>query len=73
MPVKVAKVECVADVYAEILKVENKGTVYIIRYEDLTEKKKSEINEMMKNSILRNNRLHVTTAKSLFFQGELPC
>ncbi len=71
-PVKVTGVEYIDDVYAEILKAENRGVVRIIRYEDLTEKKKNEINEMMKNSILKNNRLHSTTAKSLFYKENFP-
>ncbi len=71
-PVRVDKVEYIADVYTEILKAEKKGAVRIIRYEGLSEEKKSEINEMMKTSILKNNRLHESTSKSLFYKENFP-
>ena len=60
-------VEYIDDVYIEILKAEESGYVQVIRYESLCEEKKLEINDMMKNYIIKNGLLTADTPKARFF------
>ncbi|MDD2361842.1 MAG: hypothetical protein PHV32_10920 [Eubacteriales bacterium] len=71
-PVKIVESEYIDDVYAEIVKAELRGEARVIRYQDLTDGKKKEISEMIKNSILKNRLLYSVTAKSLFFKQNFP-
>lgn len=67
-PIKVLQTEFIYDVYGEIIKAEQSGTVKITRYENLSDEKKTEISEMMKRSILKNGLLYKDTEKSRFFK-----
>ena len=71
-PVTVKTSEFVEDVYAEILKAEQSGEVQVIRYDSLSEEKKREIVDIMKNSIIRNNYLAVDTPKARFYAENFP-
>ena len=66
-PVTIAAIEYIDDVYAEILKAENSGEVQIIHYESLSDEKKQEIVDMMRNSIIKNNFLTSSTPKARFY------
>ena len=71
-PIKVVNAEFIADVYAEILKAERSGEVSVVRYESLSDEKKREIIEMMKNYIVKNNLLKNDSRKARFFKDNFP-
>lgn len=61
--------EFIPDVYAEILKIEQSGVIQIIRYNTLSEEKKIEITDMMKNSIIKHDYVNkINSPKSQFFK-----
>jgi len=66
-PVTVMAAEYIGDVYDLIMQEEAAGNVQIIRYESLSEKKKLENTEIIKNYILKNNLLSTDSAKSRFW------
>jgi len=72
IPALVERVEYIADVYDEILKYENVGSVKVVRYETLTDERKQEIYEMMVYSIYKNNRTLKDTKKSAFYSDNFP-
>lgn len=71
-PVTISEMEYVEDAYAEILKAEKSGDVQVIRYESLSDEKKQEIIEMMKNYILKNKFLSSDSKKARFFIKNFP-
>ncbi|MDR0905708.1 MAG: hypothetical protein LBN00_06000 [Oscillospiraceae bacterium] len=71
-PVKVTGEEFVADVYSEILKAEQSGTARIIRYETLSNEKKAEIIEMMRDYITENQLLGSQSPKARFMRTYFP-
>ena len=66
-PVVVTRAEYIDDVYDHIMKEESDGNVQIIRYESLSNEKKQEYIEGMKNFILEKNFLNVDSAQSRFW------
>jgi hypothetical protein len=70
--VTVSDAEYISDVYAGILKEEEAGRVRVIRYESLSDDKKREIAEMIKNSIIKHNLLAAGSAKAHFFRENFP-
>ena len=70
--IDVLQTEFIDNVYDEIIKAEQSGKVQINRYEDLSDEKKVEISEMMKQSILKNGLLYKETVKSKFFKQHFP-
>ena len=71
-PVIFSSVEHVEDVYAEILKSENSGNVRVIRYESLSDEKKSEIVDKWKSIFIENKFYSDNKAKSRFFSENFP-
>lgn len=71
-PIKVLQIEFIDNVYDEIIKAEQSGAVKVNHYEDLSDEKKAEIVEMMKQSILKNGLLFKDTEKSRFFKQYFP-
>jgi len=71
-PTKISAVEHIKDVYAEILEAENAGKVRVNRYSTLSDARKSEITEMMKNYIIERNFLVKDSPKARFFAENFP-
>lgn len=71
-PVTITDVEKISDVYAEILKCEAAGLIKVVRYETLSEKRKSEIYEMILHSIYMNNYPALASKKSMFYKENFP-
>ena len=71
-PTKISTVECINDVYAEIINAENDGKVKVNRYGVLSDTRKEEINEMMKDYIIKRNFLLSSSPKARFFAENFP-
>ena len=65
-PVAVATVEHIEDVYAEILKAQDRGEVKVISYESLSAEAKVEIIEKWKGIIISRNFWNNNTPKARF-------
>jgi len=71
-PAKISAVEHIKDVYSEILDAENAGKVRVNRYESLSDERKAEITEMMKDYIIEGNFLLSDSPKARFFAENFP-
>jgi len=72
VPIDVAKVEYIDDVYDHIMKEIAGGSVRFISYESLTEEEKQEHTVGMKNFILERNLLTANSAQSRFWAKYYP-
>lgn len=71
-PVAISYAEIIKDVYAEILNAESDGNVAVIRYEQMSEHRKAEIAQMIKNYIINNHMTAMHSPKSRFFAENFP-
>lgn len=71
-PITIKREEHISNVYEDICEAERLGKVHIIRYQTLSEDKKSEITEMMKNHILKNRLLESQSPKAVFMRTYFP-
>ena len=71
-PVSISGVERVEDVYTEIICAERAGRVRVNRYETLSDARKTEIDEMMKDYIADSGFLTEDSPKARFFAENFP-